>query len=117
MAKGKIDAPKKLKILFTVVNKNKVDFYIDALETFDVNFQTVIYGNGFVFDEVDDKVLDSETAIIVSVVQEERVPEILATYEDKYFKTRNGKGYGIVVSMNSLIGVLSYKFLANIGVE
>ena len=118
MASGKIDAPIKLKLLFTVVNKNKAEFYMDALETFDVNFQTVIYGDGFLFENAEDnKALNDDTVIIVSVVQEEKVPEILARYEDKYFKTRNGKGYGIVVSMDSLIGVLAYKFLANIGVE
>ena len=38
-----LDAPIKLKLLFTIVNRNKADFYMDALETFDVNFQTLVF--------------------------------------------------------------------------
>ncbi|MCR5646789.1 MAG: hypothetical protein K6F81_00720 [Acholeplasmatales bacterium] len=119
MAKNqkKLDAPIKLKVLFTIVNRNKADFYMDALETFDVNFQALIYGTNFLFDSIGEKKIDHDSAVIISIVQEEKIPEILASYEDKYFKTRNGKGYGFVVPMDSIIGVLAYKYLANIGVE
>ena len=114
----KLDAPKKLKVLFTIVKRNKAEFYMDALETFDVNFQTLIYANTFLFDVVgEQKKVEEDDAIIISIVQEDKIHEILTNYEDKYFKTRNGKGYGFVVSMDSVIGVLAYKFLANIGVE
>ncbi len=112
-----LDAPIKLKLLFTIVNRNKADFYMDALETFDVNFQTLVYGTDFILDSIGEKRIDHDSALIMSIVQEDKVAEILASYEDKYFKTRNGKGYGFVVPMDSIIGVLAYKFLANIGVD
>ena len=57
----------------------------------------------------------TENAVIISVVQEEKIPEILLAYDDKYFKKRNGKGYAFTVAMDSLIGVMAYKFLANLG--
>ena len=42
--KEKLTAPKKIKILFTIVERRKVDFYLDVLEGYEVNLQTVFYG-------------------------------------------------------------------------
>ena len=112
-----LDAPKKLKILFTIVNRNKAEFYVDQLETFDVNLQTIVYGTHFIFDSIYHKTIDTESAVIISVVNEEKIPEIMAAYEDKFFKIRNGNGFGFSVPMDSTIGVMAYKFLANLGDE
>lgn len=112
-----LEAPKKLKILFTIINRNKADFYLDVLESYDVNLQTIVYGSSFLLDGLDkQKHHDYDSAVIISVVQEEKIPTILSSYEDKYFKTRNGKGYGFSVPMDSVIGVMAYKFLANVEV-
>ena len=37
---------KKLKLLVTVVNRNKSEFYMDLLSGFEVNFQTSVLGQG-----------------------------------------------------------------------
>ena len=39
-------AIKKLKLLFTVVDRGKADFYLDVLSQFDVNYQMVVSGLG-----------------------------------------------------------------------
>ena len=46
MDKKSLKAPEKLKVLFTIIQREKVDFYLDILETFEVNVQNVIYGKG-----------------------------------------------------------------------
>ena len=106
----------KLKILFTIVERQKADFFMSALEGFDVNFQTVMYGKGtstqikkLVGFEANNK------AVIISLVQANKVKQILAAYEDKYFKTRNGKGVAFTVSLKSVIGKMAYNYLANLG--
>ena len=33
-------APRKLKLLVTVVNREKAEFYTDFIQSFEVNFQT-----------------------------------------------------------------------------
>ena len=45
-------AIKKLKLLFTVVDRNKGEFYLDVLSQYEVNFQTVINGVGTANSEV-----------------------------------------------------------------
>lgn len=114
--KDKLTAPIKLKILFTIVERQKADFFMSALEGFDVNFQTVMYGKGtstqikkLVGFEANNK------AVIISLVQANKVKQILAAYEDKYFKTRNGKGVAFTVSLKSVIGKMAYNYLANLG--
>ena len=110
-----LTAPKKLKILITIVDRRKTDFYLDVLEGFDVNMQTVIYGHGTAPNDMLHYLglSKSDKAVIVSVVKEEKIKEITAAYEDKYFKTKNGKGIAFTIPISSLIGVSIYQFLSN----
>ena len=113
--KKALEAPKKLKILVSIVNRNKTDFYTSALEGFEVNMQTVIYATGTAPTELLDMlgISDNKKSVILSVVQEEKIKDILIAYEDRYFKTRNGKGVAFTIPIDSMIGVLVYKFLSN----
>ena len=112
-----LNAPSKLKILVTIVDRNKGAFYRDVLEGFDVNFQTTIYGKGTTPSEVREMLgfADDSKALLLSVVNETRVKEILNAYEDKYFKTKNGKGIAFTLPISSMIGVMIYQFLASKG--
>ncbi|MDE7095011.1 MAG: hypothetical protein K2O23_00830 [Anaeroplasmataceae bacterium] len=110
-----LTAPKKLKILVTIVERSKADFYLDTLEGYDVNLQTVIYGKGTAPTEMLQYLGLSQLgkAVIFSVVQEDNIKRILADYEDKYFKTKNGKGIAFTIPISSVIGVMVYQFLSN----
>ena len=39
-------APKKLMLLFTIVNRNKAEFYADVLQKFEINMQIILAANG-----------------------------------------------------------------------
>lgn len=115
--KQALDAPRKLSILFTIVDRRKCDFYFDVLQGFDVNYQVVLYGKGTAPNEIQTLLglTSSDKAVIVSVVQNDYIKEILALYEDKYFKLKNGKGIAFSVSMSSMIGKMAYEYLSNMG--
>lgn len=110
-----LSAPKKLKILVTIVDRSKAEFYLDVLEGYEVNMQTVIYGKGTAPSDMLHYLglSQSNKAVIVSVVKEERIKEIQIAYEDKYFKTKNGKGVAFTIPITSMIGVSIYQFLSN----
>lgn len=111
-------APKKLKLLVTIVDRRKVDFYLSILEGYEVNFQQVIYALGTAPSNIESLFgLNRERAVILSVVKEERIKRIMSQYEDKYFKTRNGKGIAFTIPLTSTIGVMVYRYLANIESE
>ena len=111
-----LEAPKKLKILVTVVERSKSDFYLSALEGFDVNMQTLVYAKGTASKDIASLMglQDDNKAVILSIVKEDKIKEILATYEDKYFKTKRGKGIAFTIPISSVIGVMVYKFLLNV---
>ena len=112
-----LQAPVKLKILVTIIDRKKVDFYVSNLEGFGANVQEIIYASGTTPRKDILGIKVSEKAVILSVVREDRIKEILATYEDKYFQTKNGKGIAFTIPIKSMIGVMLYQFLAGIGKE
>jgi len=109
-----LQAPKKLKILVTIIDRKKVDFYISNLEGFGANVQEIVYASGTTPRKDILGIKVSEKAVLLSVVREDKIKEILATYEDKYFQTKNGKGIAFTIPVKSMIGVTLYQFLAGI---
>lgn len=110
-----LEAPKKLKILVTIVERSKAEFYLDVLEGYEINMQTVIYGHGTAPSDILAYLglSQADKAVIISVVKEEKIKDITIAYEDKYFKTKNGKGIAFTIPISSLIGVSIYQFLSN----
>ena len=106
---------KKLKLLVTVINRSKAIYYLDLLEQFEINMQTVIYGSGTADKELFSllKIDENEKAIILSVVKEENISEVLETLTEKFDKIKNGKGIAFTIPMQSIIGVSIYQFLSN----
>ena len=106
---------KKLKLLVTVINRSKAIYYLDLLEQFEINMQTVIYGSGTADKELFSllKIDENEKAIILSVVKEENIGEVLETLTEKFDKIKNGKGIAFTIPMQSIIGVSIYQFLSN----
>ena len=107
-------AIKKLKLLFTVVDKAKAEFYLDVLSQFEVNFQMVTGGKGTANSELINMLgLNIQKAVILSVVREDMVDRIMNCLEDKFATIKNGKGVAFAVPFSSVIGVNMYQFLSN----
>ena len=108
-------APIKLKLLITVVNRNKADYYVDLLQDFDVNMQLITYGSGTANSEMLTYLglPDTQKAVIFSIVKEEKMAKIKETLEEKFHKIKNGKGIAYTVSLSSVIGVAIYQFMCN----
>ena len=107
-------AIKKLKLLFTVVDRNKMEFYLDVLSQFEVNLQMVVAGKGTATSELVDMLgLNIHKAVLCSVVREDQVDPIMKCLEEKFATIRNGKGIAFAVPLSSVIGVNMYQFLSN----
>ena len=107
-------AIKKLKLLFTVVDREKAEFYMDVLSQFDVNFQMVTPGMGTANSELVSLLgLNMHKAVIMSIVREDQVDTVMNTLEDKFETIKNGKGISFAVPLSSIIGVNLYRFMSN----
>lgn len=106
---------KKLKLLVTVVDRSKTLFYVDLLEQYEVNLQMVIYGRGTANSQMLKGlgIVESEKAVILSVIREDMTSEIVSTLQEKFEKVKNGKGIAFVVPFKSVVGVAAYQFLVN----
>ena len=107
-------AIKKLKLLFTVVDRPKAEFYLDFISQFEVNCQMVVGGLGTANSEIVDMLgLNMHKAVILSVVREDMVDTIMNKLEEKFVTIKNGKGVAFAVPLSSVIGVNLYQFLSN----
>lgn len=107
-------AIKKLKLLFTVVDRPKAEFYLDVLSQFEVNCQLAVGGKGTANSELVNMLgLNNQKAVILSIVREDMVDQIIRCLEDKFATIRNGKGIAFAVPLSSVIGVNIYRFLSN----
>ena len=107
-------AIKKLKLLFTVVDRPKGEFYLDVLAQFNVNFQMAMAGLGTAHSELLELLgLEPHKAVILSVVREDLVDEVMNCLEDKFRTVRSGKGICFAVPLASVIGVNLYQFLSD----
>ena len=107
-------AIKKLKLLFTVVDRSKGEFYLDVISQFNVNCQLVLAGSGTAVSELVELLgLNVHKAVVVSVVREDLVDTIMNTLENKFSTIKNGKGIAFAVPLSSVIGVNMYQFLSN----
>lgn len=108
-------APQKLKLLITVVDRTKAEFYMDLIQSFDVNMQFCSAANGTATSEIRSLMglEESEKTVIFSTVREDKAPKILAKLEEKFATIKNGKGIAMTIPLTGVIGVAIYQFLSN----
>ena len=107
-------AIKKLKLLFTIVDRPKGEFYMDVLSQFEINCQMLMPGKGTAQTELVSLLgLNLQKAVIISFVREDMMDEVMKTLEEKFETIKNGKGIAFAVPLSSIIGVNMYQFLSN----
>jgi len=105
----------RLKILVTIVNRSKADFYMDHIQSFGVNMQVVFYGKGTASREVLGALglADSDRAVIFSIIGEDSLPAALDSIEEKFNTIAGGKGIAYTIPMVSIIGKSIFNFLSD----
>ncbi len=114
-SRSKMTAPQKLKLLFLVVNRSKAEFYMDLLQSFEVNIQLSTVASGTANTEMLAYLglTDTEKTLILATIREDRAGEALQHLEEKFRTIKNGKGIAYTVPLTSVIGVAIYQFLSN----
>lgn len=108
-------APQKLKLLVTIVNRNKAEFFMDLLQSQEINIQLALLGEGTASTDMLQLLglADSEKSVIFSIVREDRAAEALNLLDEKFKTVRSGKGIAYTIPMKSVVGVAIYRFLTN----
>lgn len=105
----------KLKVLITVVSRSKADFYMDHIQSFGVNMQMVVYGQGTAPKEIATAMglTDSDRAVIFSIIGDENLTAALDSLEEKFNTIVGGKGIAYTIPMASIIGKAIFNFLSD----
>lgn len=114
-APARTTAPQKLKLLITIVNREKAEFYTDLLQTFSVNMQFSISARGTATSELLQLMglEESGKKVIFSLIREDRAAAALRLLGEKFATVRNGKGIAYTVPLTGMIGVALYRFLCD----
>ena len=114
-APAPMSAPNKMQLLFTVVNREKTEFYVDLLSNYEVNMQLILSAQGTAASAKLAMLglTDSDKSVIISAVKREKAKEALMILDEKFRTVKNGKGIAYTVPMSSTIGVAIYQFLSN----
>ena len=105
---------KKLKLLCTIVDHTKGEFYLDVISQFEVNSQMVVAGLGTANSDLIDMLgLNIHKSVIFSIVREDKVNAIMQCLEEKFATIKKGKGVAFAIPLSSVIGVNLYQFLSN----
>lgn len=105
----------KLEMLVTVVSRNKAEYYVDLIQSFEINMQIITHATG----TANEKMLsllgltDSEKAVIFSVIQQNKIPQAMSVLEEKFKTIKGGKGIAFTIPLTSVIGKLIFGFLSN----
>ena len=105
----------RLKILVTIVNRAKADFYMDHIQSFGVNMQMVVFGKGTAPREIATAMglADSDRAVIFSIIGEDKLRSALDSIEEKFKTIVGGKGIAYTIPMSSIIGKSIFNFLSD----
>ena len=107
-------AIKKLKLLVTIVDRPKGEFYLDVISQFEVNSQLLVNGKGTANSDLIELLeLNINKAIILSFAREDQVNAIMDCLEEKFATIKKGKGISFAVPLSSVIGVNLYQYLSN----
>ena len=107
-------AIKKLKLLITVVDRPKGDFYLDVISQFEVNSQMLVGGLGTAHSELIELLgLNIHKAVILSLAREDQVGPIMDCLDEKFATIKKGKGISFAVPLSSVFGVNMYQYLSN----
>lgn len=108
-------APQKLKLLITVVPRRKTEYFMDLIQSFDVNMQICSTARGTASSDILTLMglEENEKRVIFSVIREDMAPKALAALEEKFVTIKNAKGIAMTVPLTGVIGVSIYQFLSD----
>lgn len=106
-------APVKLELIICIVDKSKVLFYTDLLQTCGSSLQVTTGARGTADTRILDMLglMDHEQSAIFAVIRSDRLEETMDTLENRFHNLRNGKGIAMAIPLTSTIGTLVYGFL------
>ena len=103
-----------LYVLFVIVDQGQGDFFMEGFNELEISLSLKLFGKGTAPEEMYDMLSTSVKKDIVLAVVKENDLELLTSFIETRFAVSNkAKGIAFTAKIDSLVGVLIYKFLTN----
>lgn len=104
-----------LRLMVIIVNRYQGDYYINKLKENGVAASFLCNGSGTATRDIYDMLGVGETKkdVIFSLVRKDKVSQICKIAQDKFNVSKNAKGVVITVPIDSISGVLLYRFFTD----
>jgi hypothetical protein len=108
-------APSKLELLIAIVHSDKVRFYTNLIQSFEVNLYLSMPASGTSENALMNYLglNQSNRAAIFCVVRDDKKKDLLEALNDSFNNLKGGGGIAVTTPLSSLIGTLVYGFLSN----
>lgn len=108
-------APEKLELLVTIVDSKRATYFAGLIQASEANLQMITLASGTSEKAIMEYLglQKSTRSTIFSIVKEEKLKDLLEMLREKFETVKDGNGIAVTIPLSSVMGVLSYGFLAN----
>ena len=105
----------KLKLFIIIVNYGQADAIIKKLESAESGASFTIAGQGTGSKDIYEVIglTDTKKQVILTITKEENTAKIKNLLENRFKVSRAAKGVAFSIKMTSIVGVVMYRYLAN----
>ncbi len=111
----KTNKVEKLKLLCVIVNRNQGQFFVDSFLDQNVAAAFDVYGKGTAPREIYDIIgmSDNKKELVLALIKESDLEKVLKIIKTRFSVSKAAKGVAFTIPVNSMAGVVMYKFLTN----
>lgn len=105
-----------LKLLIIIVNKYQGDYYLDLLiKKYNVAAAFLCNGHGTATRDIYDllNISENKKDVVISLVKSDQVEILLSKILERFNVSKNAKGIAFTIRLDSIIGVLTYRFFTD----
>ncbi len=106
---------KKPKLLTVIIERDLADKAARSLEECGANLNEIMYGTGTARSDILNVLglCDTQKAIILSTLTEEKIPSVFSMLTEKYNFSKPGKGIAFTVPISAVGGPATLRILTN----
>ena len=110
-----VKSPDGLKLVITIVDREKSEFYADLIQNGGANLQCFLSAHGTARSQMLEMLglANDRKSVILSMISAERVPELLSMLSRKFKSVKGGTGIAFSIPFSSMIGATAYRFLSD----
>lgn len=105
----------KIKVMVTIVPRGQGQFYLKKFQEIGAPASFLVFGKGTAEKEIYEilGISDTRKDIVFTLGSESLIPLIKNVIEEKFASNKKAKGIAFAFELNSVAGVLAYKYLSN----